>query len=59
LIILENSKAYKASFIWRVIRSKGKETIREYAAKKKHSSGWAWRQEKDIDNSSFKDYILK
>jgi superfamily II DNA or RNA helicase len=59
LIILEHSKAYKASFIWRVIRSKGKETIREYAAKKKHSSGWAWRQEKDIDNSSFKDYILK
>ena len=59
LIILEHSKAYKASFIWRVIRSKGKETIREYAAKKKHSSGWAWRQEKDINNSSFKDYILK
>ena len=59
LIELESSKAYKASYIWRVVRSKGKESIREYARMKGHSSGWSYRQEKDIENSSFKDYIIR
>ena len=59
LIELEASKTYKPSFIWRVVRASGKESIREYARMKGHSSGWAWRQEKEIENSSFKDYILR
>lgn len=59
LIELEGSKAYKASFIWRVVRSHGSEAIRSYAKLKGHKSGWVKRQEDDIDNSNFNDYKLK
>ena len=59
LIELEASKAYKPTFIWRVIRSRGKATIQEYGSKKRYSSGWVYRQEKEINNSEFKDYIIK
>lgn len=59
LIELEASKAYKPTFIWRVIRSRGKATIQQYASKKRYSSGWVYRQEKEIGNSEFNDYIIK
>ena len=59
LIELEASKAYKPTFIWRVVRSRGKAIIQEYAAKKRHSSGWVYRQEKEMENSQFNDYIIK
>lgn len=59
LIELEASKTYKASYIWRVVRSKGKEAIREYARMKGHSSFWCHRQEKEMDNCDYKNYLLK
>lgn len=59
LIELEKSKAYKATFIWRVVRSRGKQEIERYAMMKGHSSGWVWRQEQEMGNSDFKNYLLK
>lgn len=59
LIDLESSKAYKASFIWRVIRSHGEEALNQYAKLKNHSNGWVYRQKNDLSNNSFTDYKIK
>ena len=59
LINLQDAKKYKPTFIWRVIRSRGKQYIIDYAARKGYSSGWVQRQIKEMNNSQFKDYILK
>ena len=59
LIELEASKTYGAKFIWRVVRSHGKESIREYARMKGHSTGWCYRQEKEMHDCEYKNYVLK
>ncbi len=59
LIELERSKAYKPTFIWRVIRSRGEQSIKDYALVKKYSSGWVYRQKQEMHNSQFKDYVLR
>lgn len=58
LFELEESKKYKASFIWRVIRSMGKPAIEEYAQKKNYKSGWVKRQVDAMGDSEFTDYKL-
>lgn len=58
LILLQKSKRFKASFVWRVIRSKGMEAVKEYAIIMEYSKGWIYRQEKEIDNK-FKDFIVR
>jgi len=59
LLELEKSKAYKSSFIWRVIRSMGEEAIDKYGQLKGYSRGWAYRQKLDIENSKYTDYLIK
>lgn len=59
LVELEASKSYGSKFIWRVVRSHGKDAIREYARMKGYSSGWCYRQEKEMDNCEYKNYLLK
>lgn len=59
LIELQKSKKYKASFVWRVTRSKGEEAIKEYAEKMGYKNGWIERQIQDQENSEFNNYILK
>lgn len=59
LIDLEKSKKYKSSFIWRVVRSLGEESLIYYASKKGYKKGWLNRQIDDIENCSFTDYKLK
>lgn len=59
LIDLQKSGKYKASFIWRVVRSKGYEKLKEYAIKMQYSKGWLWRQKKDLQKSQFNDYRIK
>lgn len=56
LIEIQNKKLYKATFIWRIIRSRG--LLKEYARLMGYSSGWVWHQEKENDNN-FKDYVVK
>lgn len=59
LFELEQSKAYKSSFIWRVIRSHGSDAVREYATLKKYKSGWLMRQLEDLENNEYTDYKIK
>jgi len=58
LIELQQTKKYKASYIWRVVRNK--DMIDEYAEIMKYSSGWVWRQQQEQknDNNNFTDYKI-
>jgi len=56
---LQQSKAYKHTFIWRVVRSLGTDGIREYAETMGYGSGWMYRQMREVGNSSFTDYTLR
>jgi len=59
LLLLESSKKYKPSFIWRVIRSLGEDAVKEYASVKGYKRGWLSRQLEDIDNCQYTDYKIK
>ena len=58
LIELQQTKKYKPSYIWRVIRAK--DLISEYAELMKYSKAWVWRQteEQKNDNNNFTDYKI-
>lgn len=60
LIRIENAKKYKSAYIWRVVRSRGIEAVRDYAELKGHSSGWVSRQHSEIlkGNCTFFDKIV-
>lgn len=55
LIELQQSKKYKASYIWRVVRAR--EQIDEYAELMGYSSGWVYRQKKE-NSTNFTDYKI-
>jgi len=54
----QQTKKYKPSYIWRVIRAK--DLIEEYAEIMNYSKGWVWRQteEQKNDNNNFTDYKI-
>jgi superfamily II DNA or RNA helicase len=56
---LAKRKKYKATFIWRIVRSRGYDAIHEYAHINGYSDGWVYRQLQDIHNSDFKNYLIK
>lgn len=59
LIELQQSKKYKPSYIWRVIRSR--DMIQEYAGLMGYKKGWIYKQEQDRQTESkniFTDYKL-
>ncbi len=58
LIQLEILKLYGAKFIWRVIRSRGRSALEEYAMRKKYSKYWVDIQMKEFDDN-FTDYTVK
>jgi len=59
LVELQKTKKYKASYIWRVVRSKGREALKEYASLMAYSSGWIYRQEALLGDSKFNDYAIR
>lgn len=59
LIKLQEIKRYKATFIWRVVRSNGPEAVKEYANKMNYKSGWIKRQLDSIEDSAFNNYIVR
>jgi len=61
LINLQKTKKYKASYVWRIARSRGEEALKEYGTKMGYQHGWFFNQSKEIEegNVGFKDYILK
>lgn len=56
---LQDRKIYKASYIWRIVRSRGIGAIEKYAQLCKYSSGWVYRQKMEIHNSKYNDYRVK
>ena len=61
LITLQQSKALKAPFVWRVVRSRGEGTLRYYAKLMGYKPDWEWRQVKEIQkgNVDFSDFVVK
>ena len=59
LIELQISKKYKPSFIWRIVRSYGIETLEYYASKMQYKSGWVWNQKKKMNEIEFTNFTIK
>ena len=55
---LQLSKRYKAAYIWRIVRSRGYQDLLTYAAMAGYSSGWIYRQSKELNNVQFKDFFI-
>lgn len=58
LIKLQKAKKYKPTMIWRIIRSKGKEALHEYADKMGYAEGWIYKQETLLSQCNFTNYKL-
>jgi len=56
---LQKSGAYKPTFIWRIIRSKGTEAIEEYGKLCGYKHGWLMRQFEQISDNSFVNVTIK
>jgi len=54
LIALERSGKYKPSYIWRILRTRGREDLQKYAEIKDYKNGWVYRQMKM--GTGFKNY---
>lgn len=61
LMSLQQTGKMKASYLWRVIRTRGEEDLNEYAKKKQYKYGWLMNQISEIDlgNIGFRDYIIR
>lgn len=59
LIELQKTKMHTAQMIWRVVRSKGEESIKHYAKLMNYNYGWIKRQTEHIENSQFNNYKIK
>jgi len=59
LIKIQKEKHFKSSYVWRIIRSKGEESIRDYANKMGYKNGWVNRQIRDLINSNYNDYQIR
>jgi superfamily II DNA or RNA helicase len=57
LITLQDSGKYKASFVWRVLRTRNNGELRQYAEMKGYKSGWLRRQENEP--KGFSDFLVK
>lgn len=66
LKLLQESKKYNAQFIWRIVRSKGFNALRNYAELLEYKQGWVHKQGETLDaemqngkKTEFIDYVLK
>jgi superfamily II DNA or RNA helicase len=62
LFELQKSKRYKPTYVWRVVRSKGEDSIKEYASKNGYKKGWINNQLEQLQNNEknvFTNYTLK
>jgi len=58
LSVLQKSNKFKATFIWRIVRSKGHDSIKEYAKLMSYKSFWISKQY-SIKNNKFTDFTLR
>jgi superfamily II DNA or RNA helicase len=59
LIELQKSKRYKTAYVWRIVRSKGVQAIKEYGQKMGYSSGWMYRQKQMLNDINFYDNEIR
>jgi superfamily II DNA or RNA helicase len=59
LFACQQEKKFKPSYIWRIVRARGKESIAEYAKIAKYGRGWVYHQSKKIEDSQFKTLIVR
>jgi len=59
LIQIEEMKKFKASFIWRILRAKGVESLKNYQQKKGYKPFWLQSQIQKIQDNSVTNFILK
>ena len=55
---LARLNAFKSTYIWRVIRSRGTDAIKEFARIKGYKKGWVYNQNQKIKDSNHRDYII-
>jgi alkylated DNA nucleotide flippase Atl1 len=58
LINLQRLKKYKPTYIWRVVRSMGIDSLKEYTEKMSYKNGWYFKQKALLGDSDFKDYQI-
>lgn len=58
MVALSKTKAVKKPYIWRVVRSRGVDAIREYGSKMDYKEFWCINQEGEKDDSKFFDKTL-
>ena len=58
LAAVQRAKKYSVHFIWRVVRSKGMEAVRDYAKLMDYKQGWRIRQSQELRNCSFSDVYV-
>ena len=59
LIQLQRCKAFKAPFIWRVVRSKGMDELKRYAQMMGYNRGWLIGQKQLMGDTKFTNFIVK
>lgn len=58
LIKLQKMKRLKHTFVWRVIRSRGEQTLKYYAQLMGYSKGWVFHQMQELDDCQYKDFEI-
>jgi superfamily II DNA or RNA helicase len=58
LIKLQKMKRLKHTFVWRVIRSRGEQTLKYYAQLMGYSRGWVFHQMQELDDCQYKDFQI-
>jgi len=59
IIMLHRVAKYKKTYIWRIVRSKGKDALVEYAKKVGYKNGWVFNQITKLQDATYKDYVIK
>lgn len=58
LVFFQQTGRLKSGYVWRVIRSRGIEEVRNYAKAIGYKKGWIWRQESQMTDCKFRDQLI-
>lgn len=59
LIDLQKTKLHTSQMIWRVVRSKGEQAVKDYAKLMEYGYGWVNRQLDQLENNQYNNYKIK
>lgn len=52
-------KLLKSPHVWRIVRSHGKEAVKEFQQRMGYSFGWSLSQYKELGNSKYQDFVIR